>query len=130
MKTTMTAQQLGVSQRALDLCLDADLIDLHVDTFIPVRLWGYDVMQHHGRGPLNGYYFGHLDLPRMEEQGVTGAMWSLTTNPFRPARQRFAVLQKNRARYEAMVAASGGRMVITSTPDAYAQARAAGLHRE
>ena len=74
MKTTTTAQQLGVSQRALDLCLDADVIDLHVDTFIPVRLWGYDVLQHHGRGTLNGYYFGHVDLPRMDEQGVTGAI--------------------------------------------------------
>ena len=128
MKTTTTAQQLGVSQRALDLCLNSDVIDLHVDTFIPVRLWGYDVLRHHGRGTLNGYYFGHVDLPRMDEQGVTGAMWSLTTNPFRSERKRFAVLQKNRARYEAMVAASDGRMVIASTPDAYDRARAAGVH--
>ena len=128
MHTTTTAHQLGVSQRALDLCLDADLIDLHIDTFIPVRIWGYDVLRHHGRGPLGGYFFGHLDLPRMDEQGVTGAMWSITTNPFRPEANRFQVLQKNRARYEAMIAASGGKLVVASTPDAYAQARAAGVH--
>ena len=128
MNTTTTAQKLGVSQRALDLCLDADLIDLHIDTFIPLRIWGYDVMRHHGVGPLRGYFFGHLDLPRMAEQGVTGAMWSITTNPFRSEANRFKVLQKNRARYEAMVAASHGKMVIASTPDAYAQARAEGVH--
>ena len=128
MQTTTTAQKLGVSERALDLCLDADLIDLHIDTFIPVRILGYDVFKHHGNGPLNGYFFGQLDLPRMDEQGVTGGMWSITTNPFRPAKSRFTVLQKNRARYEAMVAASGGKLVIASTPDAYMQARAQGAH--
>ncbi len=128
MHTTTTAQRLGVSQQALDLALDADLIDLHIDTFIPVRIWGYDALKHHGKGPLGGNFFGHLDLPRMEEQGVTGAMWSITTNPFRPESNRFDVLQKNRARYEAMVANSGGKLVITSTPDAYAQARANGVH--
>ena len=126
--TTTTAAQLGVSQRALDLCLDADLIDLHIDTFIPVRIWGYDVTKRHGLGVLRGHFFGHLDLPRMDEQGVTGAMWSLTTNPFRTESSRFRILQKNRARYEAMIAASNGRMVVTCTPDAYARARASGLH--
>jgi membrane dipeptidase len=125
--TTTTAQQLGVSQRALDLCVDADLIDLHIDTFIPVRIWGYDVHKRHGLGLLRGHFFGHLDLPRMDDQGVTGAMWSLTTNPFRTQASRFKVLQKNRARYEAMIAASE-RMVVASTPDAYDRARAAGKH--
>ncbi len=128
MNSISTAQKLGVTQRALDLCLDADLIDLHVDTFISVRLWGYDIFKRHGLGLLRGHFFGHVDLPRMDEQGVTGAMWSLTTNPFRPERRRFAVLQKNRARYEALIASSGGKMVVTSTPDAYAQARAQGVH--
>lgn len=121
-----TAAQLGVSDRALELCLDADLIDLHIDTFIPVRLWGYDILTHHYNGPLAGRFFGHLDVPRMQEQGVTGAMWSITTNPFRPAANRFAVLTKNRARYQAMVEATGGKLAIASTPAAYADVRRAG----
>ena len=123
---TRTAAQLGVSQRALDLCLDADLIDLHIDTFIPVRIWGYNVLAHHGAGPLRGAFFGHQDVPRLREQGVTGAMWSITTNPFRPAGNRFAVLEKNRAKYTAMVAQSGGQLAVASTPTHYAQVRAQG----
>ena len=123
-----TAARLGVTPRALELCLDADLIDLHIDTFIPVRLWGYDVLRRHGPGVLRGRFFGHLDLPRLQDQGVTGAMWSITTNPFRPEAQRFAVFQRNRRRYEALIAASGGQLVAATTPAQYREARAAGRH--
>lgn len=123
-----TAQQLHVSDRALDLCLDADFIDLHIDTLIPQRLWGYDVFKRHGLGLLRGHFFGHLDLPRMTEQGVKGAMWSLTTNPLRPQNQRWQVLQKNRLMLENLVTQSRGQLQIARDVHEYQQARAAGAH--
>ena len=41
------------------------------------------------------HFFGHLDLPRMQESAVTGAMWSITTNPFRSAKSRWNIFNKN-----------------------------------
>ena len=39
-------------------------MDLHIDTMIPERLWGYDPNVEH-RHWLGGRFFGHLDVPRM-----------------------------------------------------------------
>jgi len=66
------ARSIGVSDEAMALCLDAELIDLHLDIFIPVRLWGYDILREH-RPPFGGHFFGHLDLPRMIAGGSTRA---------------------------------------------------------
>ncbi|MFN3200240.1 MAG: dipeptidase [Bradymonadia bacterium] len=108
--------------------LPPHVIDLHIDTFIPVRLWRYDVLRHHGRGPLRGRFFGHLDLPRMREAGLTGAMWSITTNPFRTARSRWRVFQHNMERIDALVAESGGQLAWATDAAGYHQARARGAH--
>ena len=67
------AATLGVSEEALALTRAADVIDLHIDTYIPPRLWGYDPLAPHARSPLGGRFFGHLDLPKLEATGVTGA---------------------------------------------------------
>lgn len=72
------ARALGVSLDAVQLVRSSELIDLHCDTFIPFRLWGYDWYARHEPGPLRGHGFGHLDLPRAVEGGLTGAMWSIT----------------------------------------------------
>lgn len=117
-----------VSRAAVDLLRSAELVDLHIDTLIPPRLWGYDVLSRHDTGVLDGRFFGHLDVPRMEEAGLTGAMWSITTNPFRSAAARWRVFQRNLARLQALVAASGGRLRIARDAAEYRAARAAGAH--
>ena len=103
----------------------SDVIDLHIDTFIPVRLWGYDIAQRHGPGWQGGRFFGHLDLPRMEASGLTGAMWSITTNPLRSARGRWQTLRRNVERFDAMVAGSSGRLRTVRDLPGYRAARAA-----
>lgn len=121
------AQTLSISEIAADLTLSSDLIDLHIDTFIPPRLplIRYDVFKRH-KGA--GRFFGHLDLPRMNEGGLDGAMWSITTNPFRTAASRWRVFQKNFKRFEAMVAASEGHLAFVRNADEYRAAKGRGAH--
>ncbi len=121
------ADALGVSTEALTLCRDLELIDLHLDTFIPVRLWGYDVFAPH-KPPFGGHFFGHLDLPRMIEGGLSGGMWSITTNPFRTAGGRLRTFQRNLTRFRAMVQASGGQLAFARTAAEYRAVRATGAH--
>jgi membrane dipeptidase len=85
----------GVSREAVQLLASSEVVDLHLETFIPSRLWGYDLHRsHRGRAPW-GRFFGHLDLPRVHAGGLTAAMWSLATNVARPRGQRAATLQEN-----------------------------------
>ena len=74
------AARLGVSEAAVELTRRCEVVDLHLDTFIPMRLFGYDPMRRHGQGILRGRHFGHMDLPRMQDAGLSGGMWSITTN--------------------------------------------------
>lgn len=122
------AARLGVSRDAVDLAHDADLIDLHIDLFIPPRLWGYDLMARHDRALGGRYFFGHQDLPRMVEGGVSGAMWSITTNPFRPPLDRWHTLQANLARLVETVEGSEGRLAFARDAAEYRAVRAAGAH--
>jgi len=125
------AETAGVSREAAALLLDSDVIDLHLDTFIPPRLplVRYDLFKRHERGGLlGGRFFGHLDLPRALSGGLTGGMWSITTNPFRRASRRWVVFQKNLERFRAMVAATEGRLRLVRTLAEYRAARDAGAH--
>ena len=124
------AKQHGVSQAAAELLLASDVLDLHIDTFIPPRLplVRYDITKRHERGFLGGRFFGHLDIPRVLESGLTGAMWSITTNPFRRASRRWVVFQKNFERFQEMVRAQEGKLELARTATEYRAARARGAH--
>lgn len=120
------ARTLGVSLEAVKLVRSSELIDLHCDTFIPFRLWGYDWYERHAPGPLRGHGFGHLDLPRAVEGGLTGAMWSITTNPVRTASGRWRTFQRNLERLRGIFASSQGFMRHVRTPAQWRAARAEG----
>lgn len=124
------ARDHGVSEHAVALLRASDVIDLHLDTFIPPRLplVRYDVTKRHTRGVLGGRFFGHLDLPRALEAGLTGAMWSLTTNPFRRRARRWVVFQRNLARVRQLIDDTGGRFVFARSKAEYDAARARGAH--
>ena len=80
---------------ALALCQDADIIDLHLDIWIPKRLWGYNPNRQHRRAWFGRHFFGHTDLPRMQKAGYTGAMWSITTNPAKLSNARWQSFLEN-----------------------------------
>lgn len=122
------AERLGVSPEAVQLTRDAELIDLHVDTFIPPRLWGYDPLKRHRGALLGRWWFGHLDVPRMFEGGLDGAMWSITTNPFRSPKKRLAQFHKNLTRFRKLVHDSGGALELVRNHAEYLAARGRGAH--
>lgn len=121
------ARSIGVSDEAMALCLDAELIDLHLDIFIPVRLWGYDILREH-RPPFGGHFFGHLDLPRMIAGGLDAGMWSITTNPFRTPKGRLRTFHRNLKRMRALVDGSEGKLVFARTRSEYDAARKTDAH--
>lgn len=122
------AQRLGVSHEAVQLTRTSEVIDLHIDTFIPVRLFGYSLWKRHQRPILPGVAFGHLDLPRVIDGGLSGAMWSITTNPFRTARARWRVFQSNLERLRGLIDRSGGLLRVARTAAEYRAVRASGAH--
>jgi membrane dipeptidase len=124
------AASQGVSLEAAELMCESDVIDLHIDTFIPPRLplVRYDLMKQHDRVLLGGRFFGHLDIPRVLASGLSGAMWSITTNPFRRASRRWVLFQRNLERLRAMVASTEGRFEIATSASEYRAARARGAH--
>jgi membrane dipeptidase len=119
----------GVSLEAVQLLRASEVIDLHIDTFIPPRLpLFYNLFKRHERGFLGGRFFGHLDFPRIVEGGLTGALWSITTNPFRRRSRRWVVFQKNLKRFRAVIDATEDHFRIVTSHSAYLAARASGAH--
>jgi membrane dipeptidase len=122
------AESLGISREAVELYLAGDVIDLHIDTFIWTRIFGYDLRRRHGRGLFGARFYGHADLPRLREAHVTGGIWSITTNPLRRGGRRAPVFKKNLARLVDIFSTVPEDVAICRTASDYQRARAAGLH--
>src|SRR5258707_3994037 len=88
------ANRLGISAEAAALHAAADVIDLHVDSFIWRRILGYDFRRRHAAF-TRGVMLSQFDLPRAREAGVNGATWVITTNPLGDARDREAKFFEN-----------------------------------
>ena len=123
-KSQRSSSQLNLdaSTTALTLCREIEIIDLHIDTFIPHRLWGYNPLISHNGGPFGRHFFGHLDLPRMTAGGLNAAMWSITTNPFRKAKARWTTFEKNLNRLKEIVNKSDGQLQFVRNPLEYRDA--------
>jgi membrane dipeptidase len=122
------ADALGISREAVELYLASDVIDLHVDSFIWTRIAGYDLTRRHGPGVFGARIYGQVDLPRLREARVTGAIWVITTNPWRDAVTRARVFELNLARLAAVLAACPGDVAIVRSAAEYRAAVAAGKH--
>ena len=102
------ATELGISAAALDLYLRSDVIDLHIETYIWQRMFGYDMRKRHGRGPFGARFFGQIDIARAREANITGGTWSISTNPLRGKDARANTLVNNVTRL---------RTIFESIPD-------------
>jgi membrane dipeptidase len=122
------AQNLGISREAIDIYAGAHVIDLHIDTFIWTRIFGYDLLKRHGRGLFGARFYGQADLPRLREARVTGGIWSITTNPLRRASRRAPVFHKNVKRLQDIFAGAPEDVTICRTAADYHAAHAAGRH--
>ena len=121
------ARALGISRAAVDLYLSSEVIDLHIDSFIWRRLFGYDLQRRHGAGLLRGCFYSHCDVPRVREAQVGGAVWIVTTNPLRSRRGRRAALLSNLQRLRDELTQSGGVEVVRDL-SSYRACRARGSH--
>ena len=121
------AAEVGVSLEAVELVRDAEVIDLHIESYIPPRLWGYDLARRHDGHWLGGRFFGHLDFPRALDGGLTGGMWSISTNIARGAEGRWRALRANLTGLRDALEATG-RIQIVRDHAEWEEARAAGMH--
>lgn len=122
------AEELGISREAIDIYLESDVIDLHVDSFIWQRILGYDLRARHGLGPLRGRFLSQVDLPRMREAQVGGAVWSITTSPLRRARGRLQAFRRNLRRLKMILDSEPSDVAVVRNLREYRAARAANLH--
>jgi membrane dipeptidase len=117
------ARRLGVSREAIDLVAASDVIDLHVESFIWTRVFRYDLGRWHDRSLLGHRLWGQADVPRLAAAGVTGAVMSIATNPFRTRRGRRRTVLRNVVRLQADLLAAG--VEVVADVSAYRRARAA-----
>jgi len=122
------ARQLGISRAAVDLYLASDVIDLHWDTYLWYRLLRYDPRRRHGHGVLGARLYSHVDIPRLREACVSGAMWVITTNIWRRAARRAPIAVENVRHLQGLLEAMPADVQVVRTAGEYRAARAAGKH--
>jgi len=122
------ATALGISREAVDLYLGSDVIDLHIDSFIWTRVFGYRLDRRHGRGLLGGNLYSQVDLPRIREACIGGGVWSITTNPARRSAARAGVLAANLTRLLAILRTCADDVGVCRDATDYHTARTAGKH--
>ncbi len=72
-----------VPPEAAALHRESLVIDLHVDSFLWVRLFGYDMGRRHENRIPSAPFAWHADLPRLREGGVGAAGFGIVVNPRR-----------------------------------------------
>lgn len=122
------AKSLGISREAVELYLASDVIDLHIDSFIWTRIFGYDLTKRHGHGALGARFYSQVDFPRIREAGVTGGLWSITTNPAKSAEARATAFVKNLAHLREIFARCPEDFSVVRNAGEYRAARAQGKH--
>lgn len=122
------ARQLGVSRHAIDLYLSSDVIDLHVDSFIWTRCFGYRLDRRHGPGLLQGRFFRQVDIPRIQEARISGACWVITTNPWRTKKGRARAFAKNLQKITAIFESQTDDVRLVRTYSDYLDARRSHRH--
>jgi len=122
------SRELGISREATELYLASEVIDLHLDSFIWHRIFGYDLRRRHARPPLGGWFCGHADFPRVREANLSGATWVVTTNPLRDPSDRFEALLANLERLTGTIGDADSDLHLCRTFSDYQAARAAGRH--
>jgi membrane dipeptidase len=116
-----------VSEEACRLLLASDLVDLHLDTEVPVRLFGYDPLRRHRLLSRRGSpLFGHADFPRLISGGFSGVVWDIATNPLRRAGRRAEQTLRNIAAVIQRVERHPDRLRLVRTASEYREARSSG----
>jgi membrane dipeptidase len=121
------AERLRISPEAAQLHYESEIVDLHVDSFIWRRIFGYDFRRRHAAFTA-GVMLSQFDLPRARDAGIGGATWVITTNPLADARDREAAFFDNLAELRALLESPEAQARVVRTCAEYRAARDAGLH--
>ena len=122
------AQKQNVSIEAVQTARACEIIDLHIEGYLVPRLVPYHPYKHHGLGVFRGRCLGHLDFPRILEGSLTGAMWSITTNPAKSKTKRWTVFLKNLQKLTKLIEGTQGLFEVVRTHKEYLAARSRGAH--
>jgi membrane dipeptidase len=122
------ARALGVSLEAIEIYLASEVIDLHIDSFIWKRLFGYDLHARHGHGLFGARFYSQVDLPRIREAQIGGATWIITTNPFRTGEDRRDTFGANVRQLRDELAKASADVAVVRNAREYRAARAEGKH--
>lgn len=122
------ARKQSISLDAVQLARSSEIIDLHIEGYLVPRLIPYDPYKRHRPGFSRGMYLGHLDFPRILEGSLTGAMWSITTNPSRSPGKRWKAFLENLEKLRQLIDGTKGLFEIVRTHKEYVEARARGAH--
>ncbi len=122
------AAKLRVSERAARLVVESDVVDLHVDSYLWTRLFGYDLSASHSQGLLGARFARQADLPRLREGHVTGSVFIITTNPLRGQTGQVRALARNLVRLQELLATESAKAQPVASLDQYRAAREAGFH--
>jgi membrane dipeptidase len=122
------ADSLGISREAIDLYLASDVLDLHVDSFIWTRVFGYDLRERHGTGLFGARFYSQVDFPRILEAQLTGATWIITTNPIRASAERQVTFKKNLEELRSIFESVSSQFALVKSVAEYRAARAAKKH--
>jgi len=121
------ARELDIPLAAVELYRSSEVIDLHVDSFIWQRTFGYDLTKRH-RAPLWGAFLGQVDFPRIREAGISGATWVITTNPLREPADRARAFETNLDELCRTFARVPAEFQVVTNAREYDAARATGKH--
>ncbi|MEW5847582.1 MAG: membrane dipeptidase [Myxococcota bacterium] len=100
------------------------VLDLHADTPLLMRR-GYDFLSRHRPFVPGGALFGHVDLPRMRESGMTAQMFGLVTLPYLQ-RGLMKEAEKQIACVEEAVDRSAGALRMVANAEELREAHARG----
>jgi len=91
----MTSPVPPPSKEAQQLHQEAFVIDLHVDTLLSQRLFGYDPARRHRPWIPFHAFVNHADIPRMIEGSINGVGLGIVMAPFlTSARQRARIVSR------------------------------------
>ncbi|MCU0668820.1 MAG: membrane dipeptidase [Myxococcota bacterium] len=122
------ARSLGISREAVEVYLASESIDLHVDSFIWNRILRYDLRARHGDGITGARFLSMVDLPRVREARMTGAIWVITTNPLRGPEGRAYACIENIRRLQGIFESVPDEFQVVRNVREYRAAVAAGRH--
>lgn len=121
------ARELAVPREAIELYRGSDVIDLHIDSFIWQRTFGYDLTKRHHPPPWAAF-FGQVDFPRIVQAEISGATWVITTNPLREPADRARTFSENVDALCATFERASDHFQVVSNAAEYESARRAGKH--